>query len=82
MLEKQLCSGKIIISFHIQVYVIKTLALYSQKAHHSSVTKTSFFKVYTDTIVHCKSCGPKDTLWINAEFINVKQVVHIVATVF
>ena len=57
MLEKQFCSGKIIVSLHIQVYSIKTLALYSQKAHHNSVTKTNWFKVYTDIIVHCKSCG-------------------------
>lgn len=55
MLEKQICSGKIIVSFHIQVYIIKTLALYSQNTHHNSVTETSWFKVYTDIIVHCKS---------------------------
>ena len=55
MLEKQFRSGKIIVSLHIEVYSIKTLALYSQKAYHNSVTKTSWFKVYTDIIVHCKS---------------------------
>jgi hypothetical protein len=44
MLEKQICSGKIIVFFHIEVRIIKTLALYSQKAHHNSVTKQVVLK--------------------------------------
>jgi hypothetical protein len=63
MLEKQICSGKIIVSFHIQVYITKTLALYSQKSHHNSFTKTSWFKVYADIIVHCKSHVDRKALY-------------------